>query len=192
MAVIEYKEYEHDGGFVGFRTVRTIGTESDYRQKYFSLQDYSYTAAKRLAQELDKRWKLEAERHVKSKAKNIYKQRDKKKSHIIADGFRAYIEAHTKIRAGEPRTYFSPVFLIKIPGVGKGDLSFRIHKLGYQAAFVKAAKKYSEIHKLSPSNRLALIAKQPEITLFTEHLLKNLRKRGHKLSKQALLEILNS
>ena len=191
MAVIEYKEYEHDGGFVGFRTVRTIGTEKDYRQKYFSLQDYTYTTAKRLAHELDEKWKREAEKVIKSKAKDIYKPRTKKDLHIIAEGFRAYIEVDKKIRAGELRTYYSPCFLVKVPGAGKGDLSFRPRKLGYQGAYVKAVKKYCEIHKLSSGDKLALLAKQPDKSLFTAHLLNKLRKRGYKLSKKALLEMLD-
>ena len=190
MAVIEYKEYEHDGGFVGFRAVRTIGKESDYRQKYFSLQDYTHEQAKKLAYEQDEKWKKEAAEVVKARAKDIYKVRTKKDLHIFAEGFRAYIETDKKFRAGEIRTYYSPCYMVKIPGAGKSDITFRIRKHGFEGAYKEAVKKYCEIHHLSRKDKSALLKKQPDKTLFTDNLLGRLRKRGHKLSKKVLTEIL--
>jgi len=190
MAVIEYKEYEHDGGFVGFRTVRTIGKEADYRQKYFSLQDYSYNEAKELAYELDAKWKREAEKVVKAKAKDIYKPRTKKDLHIIAEGFRAFIETDRKFRAGEYKTYYTPCFMVKKPGAGLGDITFRIRRYGYEEAYNEAVKKYCQIHKISRKDKAALLEKMPEKSLFTTHLLNRLRRNGHKLTKKSVLELL--
>lgn len=52
MAVIYYGEGTHDAGFVGFRVARTVGVADDYRQEYFSLREYSYATAHRLAYSL--------------------------------------------------------------------------------------------------------------------------------------------
>lgn len=61
MAVIYYGEGTHDAGFVGFRVARTVGVADDYRQEYFSLREYSYATAHRLAYSLDRKWEAEAE-----------------------------------------------------------------------------------------------------------------------------------
>ncbi len=190
MAVIEYKAGEHGGGFVGFRVARTIGVESDYRQEYFSLSDYSRAEARRLANELEASWKQEAQDVIKSKRKNINTPRSKSDGHIIADGFRAGIGIERKVRSGVLRTYFVPCFWVKIPGVGKSNMTFRIRKYGFKSAYIKAATKYGEIHQLSTNDRLALIAREPEKELFTGSILRKLRKNGHKLTKKALLEML--
>jgi len=59
MAVIEYKEGQHGGGFVGFRVARTIGSNKDYRQKYFSIKKYADKAFD-LANDMDAKWKAMA------------------------------------------------------------------------------------------------------------------------------------
>ena len=191
MAVIEYKEGEHGGGFIGFRVARTIGTASDYRQEYFSLSDYPRAEARSLANELEDVWKQEAREVLQSKTRNIYMSRPKAGVHIIADGFRASIGIERKVRGGELRTYFVPCFLVKMPGYGKSNITYRIRKLGYKSAYVKAAKKYGDIHNLSTNDRLALIAKEPNKGVFTDYLLKKIRGNGHKLSKKDLLSMLD-
>ena len=71
MAVIYYGEGTHDAGFVGFRVARTVGVADDYRQEYFSLREYSYATAHRLAYSLDRKWEAEAE-EVKRQNRTIY------------------------------------------------------------------------------------------------------------------------
>lgn len=177
MAVIFYKDGEHGSGFIGFRVATTIGTSDKQRQQYFSLNDHSYGEAYRLAHELDKRWKAEA---AQAKADNIInKKRKSDGPHIISQGLRAQIYVDQKTRGGELRTYINPCFLVKEPGSQKGEIRFRIKALGYEAAFEQAVGKYCEIHELTEDNYKKLLARLPEKTLFTKHLLKAVQKRGY-------------
>lgn len=62
MAVRFYDKGEHGAGFVGFRVSRVVYGSSTARQKYFSLNHYSYADAYTLAYELDREWELESDR----------------------------------------------------------------------------------------------------------------------------------
>ncbi len=190
MSVKEYKQFDHGGGFVGFRVSRTIGSNSDYRQAYFSTNKYRLREAKKMAYELDRKWEAEAN-EIKAKARREFRKKKGAGKHIITDGLRAYISVDKKIRASEARTYFCPCFMVKKPGQGQADITFRIQKHGFHGAYVKAAREYCRIHGLSKNENLSLIALMPDRSLFTDYLLRNLRKRGHKLSKKALLEKLD-
>ena len=106
MAVIYYGEGTHDAGFVGFRVARTVGVADDYRQEYFSLREYSYATAHRLAYSLDRKWEAEAE-EVKRQNKTC-KRRRNSGPNIIAEGLRAYISIENRSRMGVKRTYFAP------------------------------------------------------------------------------------
>lgn len=90
MAVIYYGEGTHDAGFVGFRVARTVGVADDYRQEYFSLREYSYATAHRLAYSLDRKWEAEAE-EVKRQNKTC-KRRRNSGPNIIAEGLYQYRE----------------------------------------------------------------------------------------------------
>lgn len=61
MTVRFYDKGEHGAGFVGFRVSRAIYGGSTVRQKYYSLNDYSYADAYTLAHDLDKEWEQESE-----------------------------------------------------------------------------------------------------------------------------------
>lgn len=73
MAVLFYDKGEHGAGFVGFRTSRVIYGSSTIRQKYFSLNHYSYADAYTLAHELDREWELESEHAKAQKRANTNK-----------------------------------------------------------------------------------------------------------------------
>lgn len=62
MAVRFYDKGEHGAGFVGFRVSRVVYGSSTVRQKYFSLNHYSYADAYTFAYELDREWELESDR----------------------------------------------------------------------------------------------------------------------------------
>lgn len=191
MAIIEYKLGEHQSGFVGFRVARTIGDQADYRQEYFALSEYSRADARRFAKELDHEWQLEAKEVLKSKKKNIYTDSLKYKKNVFAIGLRASIEVEHKFRGGEDRAYFAPCFLVKKPGIGKSCITYRIRKLGFECAYIEAVTKYCELHDLSDEDEAVLLSRQPDRTLFTNTLLKELRTRGYKLSKKALEEMMS-
>lgn len=60
MAVIFYAEGEHPSGFVGYRVATPLGTQQEFRQRYFPLNEYSAATAERLANELDAQWREQA------------------------------------------------------------------------------------------------------------------------------------
>ena len=188
MAIIEYKTGEHPGGFVGFRVVRTLGSQSLYRQKYFSVNQLTYKEAERLAEQQDKDWSKRAEA-LKS-AQVVRHRRKNAGRHIIAQGLRASILIDKRVRAGELRTYYSPAFLVKKPGRNQSDVSFRIKKLGYRKAYIEAVNQYAEIHQLESGQRLALASRLPDRSLFTDYLQPKLKQCGHKLTKAVLESML--
>ncbi|MDX1296654.1 MAG: hypothetical protein R3260_00225 [Pseudomonas sp.] len=63
MAVIFYGEGEHPAGFVGFRVATTLGTAREFRQKYFSVDQYGMSPGSRLAHDLDAQWRACAMDH---------------------------------------------------------------------------------------------------------------------------------
>lgn len=165
MAVIYYGEGTHDAGFVGFRVARTVGVADDYRQEYFSLREYSYATAHRLAYSLDRKWEAEAE-EVKRQNKTC-KRRRNSGPNIIAEGLRAYISIENRSRMGVKRTYFAPCFLVTKPGYGNGDIVFRISTHGYAEAYEKAVEKYCEIHDLTDEQYVELLDRMPSTEVFT-------------------------
>lgn len=184
MAVMYYAEGEHDAGFIGFRVATTISTD-DYRQAYFSINEYSHQTAEFLANRLHDKWKAAM---VKLENKTT-KLRKNSGPHIISQGIRAEINVERKMR-GELRTYFTPCFAVKVPGYGKSDLIFRTAKLGYVQAFEKAVEKYCDLHDLSDTQYVELLTRIPEVSIFTEYLL-NITKQRHDITKEDILSKLN-
>ncbi|EOW9487423.1 TPA: hypothetical protein ACHYPN_003649 [Yersinia enterocolitica] len=190
MAVIYYGEGTHDAGFVGFRVARTVGVADDYRQEYFSLREYSYATAHRLAYSLDRKWEAEAE-EVKRQNKTC-KRRRNSGPNIIADGLRAYIGIENRSRMGGKRTYFTPCFLVTKPGYGNGDIAFRVSTHGYNEAYEKAVETYCEIHNLTDEQYVELLDRMPSKEVFTGYLLDALLMRGHRATKAEILSKLGS
>ena len=140
MAVIEYLEGQHASGFVGFRVDTTI--DGKRYQEYFSLNHFSYNKAKRLATDLNEKYRKKAEE--KNHYNRIY---GKLKKNQIARGLTAAIRRETKYsRDGEYYTicYF-PVFNV-CRGVGDTQV-FRISSEGYQEAFINAVDCFCNHHK---------------------------------------------
>ncbi len=190
MTILEYKKDEHPSGFIGFRVVRTLGANDDYRQKYFSINKYGYDAAKVAAQAQDLEWKKVAENNKKN-FKNKLNVKKNSNPGVIVNGLRAYIIAEKKLRREGYKHYYTPCFIVKKPGVGNPDITFRITKHGYRSAYVKAVKKYCELHALGNNDKLRMIALLPDRSLFMNDMLKNLRDRGHKMTKKYLAVLLD-
>ncbi len=186
MTVIFYDDGEHNAGFVGFRAVRTVGRDNDYRQAYFSLNIYSYAEAHKLAHALDRKWEAEAAK-VKL-ADRVRKRRASAGPNIIATGFRATILVENKIRGGVKRTYFAPSFVVGNPGYGKGETVYRVSNLGYEKSFNLALAKYCEIHNLPDTDYSDLLEQMPCETIFSEYLLGLLHDRGYSISRDEVLE----
>lgn len=107
MAVIFYDEGEHDTGFVGFRVATTLGSNESYHQKYYSLKDYSYATARKLAYAQDAEWRAEAE-SIAHFGK-LHRRKRHWGKNIIVEGLRAYIGIENKIRNGEKEHTFLPL-----------------------------------------------------------------------------------
>jgi len=191
MAVLRYNNDEHPAGFSGYRVARTIGHNSDYRQRYFSFKIYGKTEAKKLALALDEEWKKAAEKVTRGKLlKRVREPPEKQRPNIITKGFRAVIRTEKKWRSGERRTYFVPGFIVERPGRNSGQRLFRIAKLGYGAAYAEAVKYYIKIHKLPKKQTKTLLGKLPPQTVFTRYLLNRLRRNGHKLKRVGLEKLI--
>jgi hypothetical protein len=108
------------------------------------------------------------------------------KPSVIVTGLRAGIAIDHKIRAGESRTYFTPGFYVDSPGYGSSSAFFRIRKHGYKGAYIRAVKKYACIHKISGNGKLALFAKIPDKSVFTDYLINRIRHEQGMLSKKEL------
>lgn len=185
MAVIYYGEGTHDAGFVGFRVARTVGVADDYRQEYFSLREYSYATAHRLAYR-------EAEAEEVKRQNKTCKRRRNSGPNIIADGLRAYIGIENRSRMGGKRTYFTPCFLVTKPGYGNGDIAFRVSTHGYNEAYEKAVETYCEIHNLTDEQYVELLGRMPSKDVFTGCLLDAILKRGHRATKAEIQSKLDS
>lgn len=182
MAVIEYKEGQHPQGLIGFRVARTLGSDKKRKEYFFSISVYGKDS-ENLARQKDAEL---AEIAKQNRAKNALKR---KSAYQFATGFCAKILVERKTRGGELRTYFSPAFSVTHNGVEK---AFRIPKWGFHTAWSKAVSYYSETRNLDGNESLSLLARKPEISLFTGTLLTKARARGHKLTKRALMEALES
>lgn len=186
MSVMFYDKGEHPAGFVGFRVVRTIGTEKDYRQKYYGLTEYSYQRAEALAYKQDEAWAIEAKSVLKDA--RINKIRGSGGEHIIANGLRAAFLVERKVRGGETRSYINPAFMVKLPGYGKADKAFRIGKTGYRQAYAKAVIFFCKIHDYDNEVRRDLLEKMPAPSVFLVDLARNLKENGHEVDMHDLYD----
>lgn len=180
MAVIEYKEGDHPQGLIGFRVARTLGSDKHRKEYFFSTSVYGSEAAE-LARVKDAEL---AEIAKQNRAKNALKR---KSPYQFATGFCAKILVERKVRGGEMRTYFSPAFCVTHNGAEK---AFRISKWGFNTAWSKAVSYFVETRGLDGNESLSLLARKPDLKLFTGTLLNRTRSRGHKLSKRQLLDLL--
>lgn len=189
MAVLEYKEGEHAAGFIGFRVATTLGSNDTYKQAYFSTKQMSHTKAKKLAFAQDKAWREEAERAIREK---LMSKKANSGPGVIVAGLRAGIAISNKHRGDKLYIHFRPIFYVKKPGYGKGEINFPIISLGFSNAYSEAVKAYAKIHSLSKREIEFVSSLEPGTDLFTGPLLKGLRKKGYKLSKRDLLSKLKN
>jgi hypothetical protein len=160
MSVRFYEKGEHPAGFVGFRVARTIGANSNYRQKYFSLNAYEKSEAERLAHELDSQWLAESELYLREQ--KIWSLSKPGSVGRIADGlYLSFTYGLTK-----RNRYIEPVVVVGSAVYGEGDTRFSIPHLGYDKAFTQAVDLYVDRYKLTPNERGELLSRQPSIEIF--------------------------
>ncbi|USD59022.1 hypothetical protein J4N45_10820 [Vibrio sp. SCSIO 43140] len=102
MAVYFYDVGDHLAGFVGYRAITSVGTNSDIRQRYFSLNDYSHTRAEELATQLDEKWKQEA----KELKKKLVLGTSPQQPTTVCKGLFTQIVIERKRRGGAVKCYY--------------------------------------------------------------------------------------
>lgn len=186
MAMFEYKEGQHPGGFIGLRVVCTVG--DDYRQKYFSFRKIKAKTekakVKKEAIALEAKWaeeakKIRRERAVLGDHPNV------KTVHATGyTGLRCVILCEKKQRAGELRHYYAPAFIAR----GNGEKAFRISKFGYDKAWAEAVKYYAENHDLPRGLKPKIAKALPEKDRFRK-IRNDMKKRGHDIPMDVLKKI---
>lgn len=164
MAVIFYPKGSLSSGFVGYRAVTTLGSEDQYAQKWFSLNDYSPQEAKRLAESCNKHWRQKAESVAANKQLSFAQWQS------IGDvpGLWAQLRVERKMR-GTTRTYVTPCFAVCLRKVGKiGQKLFRISpdRLDYLAAWEEACRLYIEIRGLPSEAIDHMLTIMPDPSIF--------------------------
>ncbi len=185
MAIFEYKEGQHPGGFVGFRVVCTVGDE--YRQKYFSLRKAKKNekaTIKKTAVALEAKWATEAAKVRKERAVMGDHPNVKKVHSTGYTGLRCVILCEKKKRAKEVRSYYAPAFVAR----GNGEKAFRISKYGYENAWKEAVKYYSEHHELPRGLKPQILKAIPEKGRFRK-IRNDMKKRGHEVPMDVLKKV---
>lgn len=175
MAVIYYGDGDHPVGFVGHRVATTIGTASEFRQKYFPVSQYGYLTGSRLAQELDAKWRADALEH--RRAARLTSKGSSSRPGSIVTGLTAMFSVHRGAKAHHS-TIIRPVFRVPFPGYGAGHRQFSVARLGLTAAFEQAVDFYSQIHCLTNEEKISLLNLVPSVHLFSHTLRIALLKRG--------------
>jgi len=175
MAVIFYGEGEHPAGFIGYRVATTLGHASAFRQQYFSLEQYGEITARTMAHRLDARWRAEA--MAERRKRQLSGPRLTGGAGALITGLSARILVE-KTRLQEYRPLIRPVFVSHIPGYGRGQKTFPIKTLGYDAAFEQAVAHYVTIHALSELEAQQVRRVKPRRDLFVHTLRLELLNRG--------------
>jgi hypothetical protein len=180
MAVLFYGEGEHPAGFIGYRVATTLGEESELRQQYFGLSDYSPVQAQSLAESLNRKWRTEAE--AVKRARGLRQGRPKGGPGVLAMGFRAAFKVE-RGRKGHYGTYITPCFVVANPGHGKGEKRFLTTLYGFDGAFAAAVDRYCKVYSLNIEEREIVLAKKPSRDLFVHTL-----RLGHIITAAAVAQ----
>lgn len=189
MAVIFYAEGDHPAGFVGYRVATTLGESTEFRQRYFSLSEYSPAEAQRLADALNAKWRNDASAVIRDG--RLTRKRSYSGAGVIVMGLRAAfrVERGRKAHYG---TYITPCFSVSIPGYGKGQRNFPTTRLGFDGAFTAAVECYCQVHDLTLAERSSVLAMKPSRRLFSDTLRFDLLRRGIPISEAEVIAKLST
>ncbi|MDX1296653.1 MAG: hypothetical protein R3260_00220 [Pseudomonas sp.] len=84
-----------------------------------------------------------------------------------------------------------PVFVVQMPGYGKGQRDFSIKRLGFDEAFNQAVDYYCLIHGLDDQEQIILLGLKPSPDLFIHTLRLSLLKRGFIITAAEVQAMLN-
>jgi hypothetical protein len=181
LSVIYYGEGDHPSGFVGYRVATTLGDCSEFRQQYFSLSEYSPAAAQARAEELNKKWRQEAE--AAKRDSRLERKRPYGGPGVVVMGLRASLLVR-RGRKDHHATSITPCFIVSNPGYGKGHTTFATTTVGVDAAFTAAVEHFCRIHALRSEEKATILSLQPSRDVFYDKLRFGLLQRGIPISEQ--------
>lgn len=188
MPIYRYNEGEHGGGFIGLRVAVFVNKE--LKQKYFSfivdgsqvsLDEEKWIEEKAI--QLEDSWKYQQ----KASAEKRHNQAQEQVSSIYSTGVRGirmkFISIKRK-RAGELKTYYTPVFIVSGSNNNKiFGKSFNIITQGYQSAWTYAVLYYAINKNLTDPN--SLLERLPPVEKFMI-IIKTMHSSGHQIPKKRL------
>lgn len=160
LAIYYYDVGDHPAGFIGWRVVVSMGIDGDLTQRYFSDRQYGYLKGKRLAEEADRKLRLQAEA-IKIK-RGVPTGRDGKRiSYLFAKGFLFHV---SKQNGGWFITYR---YSAKVNG---RSISRSVSlQQGVQTGFYRALDLYAELRGLSDDEYYEIWKKCPATHELVDH-----------------------
>ncbi|MGR5347423.1 hypothetical protein [Vibrio mediterranei] len=184
MTVIFYGDGEHPAGFVGYRAVSTLGRRYQFRQRYFSLKEYSTSTAQRLANDFDSETRRLAEEHKKKKKINL--EAHEVSSTAIKPGLYTQIVIERWQSAGEIRYLYYPQFVVSaLKGVCGAKVSRFGGKRNYVEAYRKAVEMFCDSRGYDYDVELELKAELPDREIFRIHY-ERLKEKGYDIEWESV------
>lgn len=161
MAIYYYDVGDHPAGYVGWRVVVSMGVNGDLVQQYFSDRQYGYLKGKLLAEETDRKLRLQAEA-IKIKRGVPTGRGGKRISYLFAKGFLFHV---AKQNDGWLTTY-------RCCATAGGRVVYRSVSLqrGIQAGFYRALDLYAELRGLSDDEYYEIWKKCPTTYELVDHI----------------------
>lgn len=147
--VYDGKNKVHPGGFKGVIVTRTIGTKSNVRTEHFPLNEMTLARAKRVANELDQKWKEEAEQFKRKRRINGPKRVPTRNTITNINGLSLALIVSER-KSG---IYLYPIILCQRAEKGYPTQSkaVGIHKhASFKKAWFEACRYYRDFYELSP------------------------------------------
>lgn len=188
MPIYRYEDGDHSGGFIGLRVA--VMVDKELRQKYYSLvvdgAPVSIDEEKRIeekARQLDDSWKYQQASAIE-KRKNQAKDQNSSVYSTGVRGIRMKFVVAKKFRAGELKSYYTPMFVVEGSNNNKRfGKNFNIITQGYQIAWTSAVLYYAMNKNLT--NPDDLIKRYPPVEKFMI-IMKKMHKAGHAIPKRRL------
>ncbi len=188
MPIYKYENGDHSGGFIGLRVAVMI--DKELRQKYFSflVDGFPISADKEKkiqekARQLDDSWKYQQTSAIE-KRKNQAKSQISSVYSTGVRGIRMKFVVDKKFRAGELKSYYTPMFIVEGSNDNKRfGKNFNIITQGYQIAWTSAVLYYAMNKNLTDPDDL--IKRFPPVEKFMI-IMNEMHKAGHTIPKRRL------
>lgn len=179
MAVIKYARGEHPGGFIGYRVATTVGSDGDYRQRYYSLDRYG-SKAKVLAYRQDRQWRAQAERLKSNRRVNNPTHQFTQRGITGITGMTIQNTYYMPKNGGRVSIY--PKILIGYPdqdGVRRAKAYGIRANGGLEKAWLKACRFYKSVYTVRPRDYTRIRRSVPCIDDVVTYLLSRAREAGY-------------